>query len=88
VKKSIGWQTSNNVAIDFVPNTGSMADFQIGVPGLLVFAVLMGVVTAAWCPLREDVTGTLHRLQLTRARASDVISGVALAHVVLAVLQI
>ena len=88
VKKFIGWQTSNNVAIDFVPNTGSMADFQIGVPGLLVFAVLMGVVTAAMVPVREDVTGTLHRLQLTRARASDVILGVALAHVVLAVLQI
>ena len=87
-KKFIGWQTSNNVAIEFVPNTGSMADFQIGVPGLLVFAVLMGVVSSAMVVVREDVTGTLRRLQLTRASASDVIFGVALAHVVLAALQI
>ncbi len=87
-KQAIGWHKPEAFDMGFVSGTGTLSDLQFGIPGVLVFGVLFNTLSAAMVLVREDVSGTLRRLQLSRARALDVIAGVALAHLVLASLQV
>jgi ABC-2 type transport system permease protein len=87
-KQAIGWQKPEPLDMGFVSGTGTLSDLQFGIPGVLVFGVLFNTISAAMVLVREDVSGTLRRLQLSRANALDVIAGIALAHLVLAALQV
>ncbi len=87
-KHVIGWQAPENVAMGFVAGTGTLSDLQFGIPGVLVFGVLFNTISAATVLVREEVNGTLRRLRLSRVSALEVIAGLALAHLVLAALQV
>jgi ABC-2 type transport system permease protein len=77
-----------NLNYEFVPGTGAMSDFDFGVPGLLVFGVNMLVIITAQTLVVERVKGTLRRLRLTRAGAGSLLLGVALAQMIIALVQI
>jgi ABC-2 type transport system permease protein len=72
------------VSYEFVPGTGTMSDFQFGVPGVIVFGVMFVAITTAQLMVQENVRGTLRRLRLTRVRSSDLLLGVTLAQMVVA----
>jgi len=72
------------VHYDFVEGTGAMSDFDFGVAGLLVFATMFLTISTAMTLVRENVNGTLDRLKLTAAGAKDLLLGVALAQMVVA----
>jgi ABC-2 type transport system permease protein len=57
--------------------SGARTEFEIYVPGLLVFAVVMLVFPVAMDAARESETGTLRRLQLTRMTAFDFLAGIS-----------
>jgi len=76
------------ITYEFLPGTGSMSDFDFGVVGLIVFGVMFVIITTATVMVRENVTGTLQRLRLTRAGAADLLAGVTLAQMVAAAIQI
>lgn len=63
------------------PLGGSAArtEFEIYVPGLLVFAIMMLVFMAAMMVAREVESGTLRRLQITRTTSFDLLGGIAVA---------
>ncbi len=73
---------------EFVPGTGSMSDFEFGVPGMIVFGIMFMAVSTAMTLVREQVGGTLPRLRLTRAGAFDLLLGVTLAQMALALLMV
>jgi ABC-2 type transport system permease protein len=73
---------------EFLPGTGKLSDFDFGVPGLVVFGILFVVMTASTPLVREKVSGTLKRLRLSRARASDLLGGVTLSQLAVSVIQI
>jgi ABC-2 type transport system permease protein len=77
-----------NLNYEFVPGTGTMSDFDFGVPGLLVFGVNMLVIITAQTLVVERVKGTLRRLRLTRAGAGSLLLGVALAQMAIVLVQI
>jgi ABC-2 type transport system permease protein len=75
------------VAYELLPGTGTMSDFDFGVAGNIVFGIMFVIVTASTVLVRENVTGTLRRLRLTRMKAAELLVGATLAQMVLAVIQ-
>jgi len=59
--------------------SGTRTEFEIYVPGILVFAIIMLVFLAAMTAARERESGTLRRLQLTGIRAWEYLGGMSLA---------
>ncbi len=87
-RQAAGLQETVTVAYEFLPGTGTMSDFDFGVPGVIVFGIMFVTITTAETMVRENVNGTLLRLRLTRARARDLLIGVTLAQLVVALVQI
>lgn len=83
-----GWDRPVLNQMEFVTNTGKMSDLQVGIPGVLVFAVLFGTLTSAMLMVREEVSGTLQRLRLSRMRSSDLLIGLALQQMLLGLAQL
>jgi ABC-2 type transport system permease protein len=75
------------VMYEFLPGTGTMSDFDFGVPGVIVFGVMFMTIVTAMIMVRERVNHTLIRLQLTRARARDLLLGVTLALLIVSLVQ-
>jgi ABC-2 type transport system permease protein len=87
-RQATGWEETVTVNYEFLPGTGTMSDFDFGVPGVIVFGIMFVTITTAETMVRENVNGTLLRLRLTRARARDLLIGVTLAQMVVALVQI
>jgi ABC-type multidrug transport system permease subunit len=79
-----GLEVTSPAAYEFVPGTGTMSDFDFGVPGVIVFGLVLVSVTTAETMVREEVGGTIRRLRLSRAHARDLLLGVTLAQMVVA----
>ncbi|MDQ1289225.1 MAG: transporter permease [Actinomycetota bacterium] len=60
---------------DAVGGSGRRSDFEIYVPGLIVFSVIMLIFLAAMTVAREIETGGMRRLRLTRMTAADYLLG-------------
>ena len=59
--------------------SGTRTEFEIYVPGILIFAVSMLVFLAAMTAAREVEAGTLQRLQLSRLSSFELLIGLSLA---------
>ena len=59
--------------------SGARTDFELYIPGLLVFAVVLLVFLAAMTVAREAESGTLRRLQITRMTSFDLLGGTSAA---------
>lgn len=84
VNETLDWQ-DENLTIDYayVSGTGAMSDFDFGVPGLIVFSLMLLVTSTAQILVREHVNGALRRLRLTRLSAASLLLGVTLAQMAL-----
>ena len=69
---------------EFLPGTGTMSDFEFGVPGVIVFGIMFVTISTAMSMVRENVSGTLQRLRLTCVNARDLLLGVTLAQMAVA----
>lgn len=65
-----------------------ISEFDYYVPGMMVFAILMIIPQTAMLISRERRRGTLRRLDLSLLRPVDLLGGVCLSQLVIAVLQI
>ena len=65
--------------------SGARSDFELSVPGIMVFAVILMVFLSAMMVARETEAGTLRRLQITRMTAFDFLGGTSVAMVLVAV---
>jgi ABC-2 type transport system permease protein len=84
-------QVSGQVAlIDYderaVGASGARTEFEIYVPGILVFAIIMLIFLAAMTAVREAESGTLRRLQLTQVRVAELLGGMSAALVLVGLL--
>lgn len=57
--------------------SAARTEFEVYVPGLLVFAVVMLIFQASMVIAQEVESGTLRRLQITRMTAFDLLGGVS-----------
>jgi ABC-2 type transport system permease protein len=67
--------------------SGARSEFEIYVPGLMIFAVIMLVFTSSMTLTREVESRTLVRLQLTGVRAFDLLGGVSLSLVLVGLIS-
>ena len=73
---------------EFLPGTGTMSDFDFGVGGIIIFGVMFLMISTATLMVRENVTGTLRRLQLTGIGAGTLLVGVTLSQMSAAMVQV
>jgi ABC-2 type transport system permease protein len=59
--------------------SAARTEFEIYVPGILVFSIIMLIFLAAMTAARESETGTLRRLQLTGISAFEYLGGMSIA---------
>ncbi|MBI4928610.1 MAG: ABC transporter permease [Anaerolineae bacterium] len=87
IDRQTGWTRPPTGTYEFLPNTGKVSDFAAGVPGVLVFGVMFSTVASALMLARERSAGTLERLRMSGASGGVVLGGVALANLVMALVQ-
>ena len=75
----LGQQRPVTVVEEALGSSSSRTEFENYVPGLLVFALIMLVFSAAMTVTAEVEAGTLRRLQLTRMTALDLLGGTGAA---------
>jgi ABC-2 type transport system permease protein len=73
-----GWNKTLLVSQEYLPNTGTMNDFQVGVPGLIVFGIMFGIILYGLLLSSEKSSGTIRRIQLSNVRSSHFLGGVAI----------
>ncbi len=73
---------------EFLPGTGTSSDFDAAIPGLLVFSLLFLIISSASSLVQEEMHNTLARFRLARVSGFDLVAGVSLAQMVLAVLEV
>jgi ABC-2 type transport system permease protein len=78
-----GVEPATRVRVQAVGQSALRTPFELYVPNLLVFAMIMLVFSSAMVTAREVERGTLERLRLTRMRPSEWIAGTALAQTLL-----
>jgi len=69
-------------------DSGARTEFEVYVPGLLVFAVIMLLFPCAMSVTREIEHGTLRRLQLTRMTAFDLLAGISITQVLIGMVAV
>jgi ABC-2 type transport system permease protein len=73
---------------EFLPGTGTSSDFDAAIPGLLVFSLLFLIISSASTLVQEDMHRTLARFRLARVSGFELVAGVGLAQMVLAILEV
>jgi ABC-2 type transport system permease protein len=67
---------------------GPKSEFDLYAPGMILFGLLMIIPQTAMLVAREVRWGTLRRLSLTRMGAGDLLGGVSLSQMAVAVVQV
>jgi ABC-type multidrug transport system permease subunit len=86
-RQATGWTGPELTRVEFLPSTGKMSDFQVGVPGLLVFGILFGAITSSLVLVREEVSGALGRLRLAGLPPTALLGGLCLQQGAMAGIQ-
>jgi ABC-2 type transport system permease protein len=68
--------------------SAARSEFEIYVPGLLVFAVIMLIFAVSMAVAREVESGTLKRLQITRMTSLDLLGGMSLVFVLIGIVSV
>jgi len=69
-------------------NDGPQSEFDLYAPGMITFGLLMIIPQTAMLVSREVRWKTLNRMRLTRVSAWDLLGGISLAQMLIAVLQV
>lgn len=71
-----------------IPLGGSAkrTDFEMAIPGMLVFSVMMLIFPCAMAVAREVETGTLRRLRMTPIRSFEFLAGMSLGQLLVGIL--
>jgi len=69
-------------------SVGPQSEFDLYAPGMILFGLLMIIPQTAMLVAREVRWGTLRRLRLTRLGAGDLLGGVSLSQMAVAVVQV
>jgi len=71
-----------------VSGSGSLSEFELYVPGLLILSLMMLMFTAAGALIREKDKGTIIRLRLSRLTVPEWLSAVTVTQVVVGLLAL
>lgn len=86
LERSIGFASPLILESETVTGAGSLTDFELYVPGLLVLALMMIMFTGAGALIREKDSGTLIRLRLSDMSVLEWLTAVTIVQVVVGLL--
>jgi ABC-2 type transport system permease protein len=75
IQSASGLPRPVNIVEEALGASGARSEFEIYVPGLLIFATILLLFQAAMTITREAEAGTLRRLQITRMTSFDFLAG-------------
>jgi ABC-2 type transport system permease protein len=89
IEEKTGWkQPQQVVTYEFVQGTGTLNDFQFGVPGVIVFGVVFGIIYTAILLVREMIGGAFQRLRLANVSGLNLLGGITIAQLVVCTVQV
>ncbi len=69
-------------------HSGQRTEFELYVPGLLIFSIIMLMFTASASIVREPEAGTLERLKISRLSALEFLTGISLVQVLIGIVSL
>lgn len=69
-------------------HSGQRSEFDLYVPGLMIFAIIMMMFTASASLVREPEAGTLERLKISRLNSLEYLTGISLIQVIIGILSL
>lgn len=88
IQAGIGQERPIPFAEEPLGASAARTEFEVYVPGLLVFATMMMMFTVAMTVVREAENGTLRRLQVACVRSFDLLGGMSAAMVLIGVIAV
>ena len=68
--------------------SGSRSEFDLYVPGLMIFAIIMMLFTASASIVREPEAGTLERLKISNLSAVSFLAGISIIQVIIGIISL
>jgi len=69
-------------------HSGQRTEFELYVPGLMIFAIIMMMFTASASIVREPEAGTLERLNISNLSALQYLTGISLIQVIIGIISL
>ncbi len=82
IEMPLGWKETS------LGYSGQRSEFELYVPGLMIFAIIMMMFTASASLVREPEAGTLERLKISRLSAFEYLTGVSLIQVIVGIVSL
>jgi len=78
----VGWKETT------LGHSGQRTEFDLYVPGLMIFAIIMMMFTASASIVREPEAGTLERLNISNLSALQYLTGISLIQVIIGIISL
>ncbi|MCK4745446.1 MAG: ABC transporter permease, partial [Bacteroidales bacterium] len=78
----VGWKETT------LGHSGQRSEFEMYVPGLMIFAIIMMMFTASASIVREPEAGTIERLKISRLSAFEYLIGISLIQVIIGIVSL
>lgn len=82
IRMPIGWKETT------LGHSGQRSEFELYVPGLMIFAIIMMMFTASASIVREPEAGTLERLKISNLNAFQYLTGISLIQVIIGIVSL
>lgn len=82
IRMPIGWKETT------LGHSGQRSEFELYVPGLMIFAIIMMMFTASASIVREPEAGTLERLKISNVNAFQYLTGISLIQVIVGIVSL
>jgi len=69
-------------------HSGQRSEFELYVPGLMIFSIIMMMFTASAAIVREPEAGTLERLKISNLNALQYLAGISLIQVITGIISL
>ncbi len=88
VSQETGRKSLVSIREEAIGITGAKTEFDIYIPGILVFSIIILIFIASMAITKEYETGGLKRLRMTNATAFDILGGISLSVIVIGSLSL
>ena len=82
IKMPVGWKETT------LGYSGKRSEFELYVPGLMIFSIIMMMFTASASIVREPEAGTLERLKISNLSALQYLTGLSLIQVIIGIVSL
>jgi len=88
VEAETGIQPPFNFVETPIGSSGTLSDFELAVPGLLIFSIIMLMLTASVAMIAEVENRTMLRLKLSKVSTFELMGGITVIQIVVGLLSV